>query len=409
MKNLAIAFLLLFVAKVNAQQIFISNKSSSSSTNSVEAHAETTTTTKESTFSWASTTKKSTQGLENENEIADAEKGKFYSKTYVIDKNDKVGLSNKFGSITIIVWNKNEIKIDAEIKAYANTDAQAQELIDEVEVTANKEANLISFTTNIENSNGNWGRGSRNGKNWRREVKVNVTVYMPAGNALSAKQQYGNIQMEDFSGPTSIKVQYGNFTANNLKSNNNYINVQYGKCVINEAAQVKINHQYGGGLTIGTVGELELLAQYINVNIGEIKQASTLKQQYGSGISIGSAAALTATVQYSTLKIANLQGNLTSKIQYGKINIDEVKADCRAIAIDADYTDVTLGFAANYNADFEVNTNYGSFKYEGNVSAKKQTDDDRHYSAAKNYLGTVARGGANTIVIKANYGGVTFK
>ena len=418
MKNIAMAIAILFSfgAKTNGQQTLTNGKATLMAGTHIKNRPNATIFTQTQTILnsdsitiFNSNNKTSTLYIQDETEQGDAEKTKFYSKSYNIDKNDKVNLVNRFGSTTIITWNKNEVKIDAEIKAYANSEAEAQKLIDGVEATSSKEADLILFKTNMENTNGSWGRGGRNGRNWRREIKVNVTVYMPAGNALSATQQYGNIQMDDFSGPTSIVAQYGNFTANNLKSNNNYIKIQYGKCDIKNAAQAKINHQYGGGLTIGSIGEIELVAQYTNVNIGEIKQMSTIEQQYGPSITIGSAGPLNATVQYSTLKIGNLQGSLMSKVQYGKVNIDEVRAGCKTIDINADYTAVTLGFAPNYNANFDLNTNYGSFKYETNVNAKKLGDDDKHYSSSKSYSGTIGKGGSNVIAIKANYGGVTFK
>ncbi len=413
MKNVIMAIIILFLfgIKANGQQILINGKATlmSGNGNKTALVVPLVPLTPLVPFAPASPVSPTVFINQDEDGHADGEKTKFYSKSYNIDKNDKVSLSNKFGSINIITWNKNEVKIDAEIKAYANTAAEAQKLIDGVEATSNKESDLISYKTNMETPKGSWGIGSRNGKNWRKEIKVNVTVYMPAGNALTASQQYGNIQMNDFFGPTSITVQYGNFTANSLKSNNNYIKIQYGKCDIKESPQAKINHQYGGGLTIGSIGEIELVAQYTNVNIGEIKQMSTIKQQYGSGITIGSAGPLSAMVQYSTLKIGNLQGSLTSKVQYGKVNIDEVKEDCKAIVINADYSEVNLGFSPNYNANFDLITNYGSFKYEDNVSAKKLGDDDKHYSSSKIYSGTVGNGGSNTITIKANYGVVTFK
>lgn len=418
MKNIVMAIVILFLfgVKANGQQTLTNGKATLIAAARIKNRPSGTllTPTKtivssDSIVIFSSNNNTSTLYIQDEADQVDAEKTKFYSNGYTIDKNDKVNVSNKFGSITIKTWDKNEVKIDAEIKAYANTAAEAQKMIDGFEATSIKEADLISFKTNMENTNGSWGRGSRNGKNWRREIKVNVTVYMPAGNALTATQQYGNIQMEDFSGPTSIVVQYGNFTANSLKSNNNYIKVQYGKCDIKDVAQAKINHQYGGGLTIGSIGEIELVAQYTNVNIGEIKQMATIKQQYGSGITIGSAGPLSAMVQYSTLKIGNLEGSLTSKVQYGKVNIDEVRTDCKTIDINADYTNVNVGFAPNYNANFNLSTTYGSFKHEGNVSAQKLGDDDRHYSSSKSYSGTIGRGGSSRITIKANYGGVTFK
>jgi len=408
MKNIitAIIILFLFGIKANGQQILINGKATLVAGNGSKTVLAVPLAPLTPLLPLAPASPVASTVLTNQDEDgqADGEKTKFYSKSYNIDKNDKVSLSNKFGSINVITWNKNEVKIDAEIKAFANTAAEAQKLIDGVEATSNKESDLISYKTNTINTKGSWGKGSRNGKN----ININVTIYMPAGIALTAVQQYGNIKMNDFSGPTSITVQYGNFTANSLKSNNNYIKIQYGKCDIKEASQAKINHQYGGGLNIGSIGELELVAQYTSVNIGEIKKTSTIQQQYGNGITIGSTGPLNANVQYSTLKIGNLQGSLTSKVQYGKVNIDEVKEDCKAIVINADYTEVNLGFASNYNANFELKTNYGSFKWGDIIYAKKLGDDDKNYSPSKSYTGTIGENGSNSITIKANYGGVSF-
>jgi hypothetical protein len=408
MKNviMTIIALFLFGIKANGQQILINGKATLMASNGNKTALALPLVPLTPLLPLAPASPVASTVLTNQDEDgqADGEKAKFYSKSFNIDKNDKVSLINKFGSITIVTWNKNEVKIDAEIKAYASTAAEAQKLIDGVEATSNKESDLISYKTNTINTKGSWGKGSRNGKN----ININVTIYMPAGIALTAIQQYGNIKMNDFSGPTSITVQYGNFTANSLKSNNNYVKIQYGKCDIKEASQAKINHQYGGGLTIGSIGELELVAQYTSVNIGEIKKTSTIQQQYGNGITIGSAGPLTATIQYSALKVGNLQGSLTSKVQYGKVNIDEVKEDCKAIVINADYTDVNLGFASNYNAKFELKTNYGSFKWGDIIYAKKLGDDDKNSSPSKSYTGTIGENGSNSITIKANYGAVSF-
>ncbi|RZL58721.1 MAG: hypothetical protein EOO93_16630, partial [Pedobacter sp.] len=58
-------------------------------------------------------------------------KAKSFTKSFSIDKNDKINLSNQFGTITIKTWDKNEIKVDADIKAYAKTADEAQKLIDD--------------------------------------------------------------------------------------------------------------------------------------------------------------------------------------------------------------------------------------------------------------------------------------
>ncbi|RZL47179.1 MAG: hypothetical protein EOP00_12700 [Pedobacter sp.] len=337
-------------------------------------------------------------------------KAKSFTKSFGIDKSDKINLSNQYGSITIKTWDKNEIKVDVDMKAYAKTEDEAQKLIDDVSISATKSGDLVSYKTEMGERNGNWGSSVKNGKViWRREVKVHYTVYMPANNSLSASQQYGNIIIGDFAGPTSIKVQYGNFNAGDLNNGNNYVNVQYGATNIKEANALKIKHQYGSGVTIGTVGTLDIDAQYTAVNITSVKGAASIKHQYGGGVKIGSVGgAINVNSQYTSVKISNLRGNLISRAQYGSVNIDDIEAG-RDVDVDAQYTSVNLGFAANYGGDFDVKTSYASFKYPSTVTARREGGDDRSYSTNKNYTGQIGKGGGAKVSVKAQYNGVTFK
>ncbi|MCJ0741692.1 hypothetical protein [Pedobacter montanisoli] len=335
------------------------------------------------------------------------QKTKTFSKSFSIDKNDDIELKNVYGGMVIKIWNKNEIKVDADIKAYADSEGEAQTLIDNVNIEASKNGNQVSFKTVINDRNNNMGRGRSNGRSWRREVKVMMTVYMPASNALTLSQQYGNVEMPDYNGATSIKVQYGNLVTGNLNSNNNYISIQYGKADLQNVNTGKFKFQYGGGVKIGNVDELELEAQYTSVDVKSVKKTANVKAQYGRGVTIGSIGGLSLTAQYTTVNVGKLNGIFTGKLQYGKLNIDEIEGASKTINVDAQYTTVNLGFAANFNGDFNVNTAYSGFSYGSNVSARK-LNDDRNYSSRSDYEGKVNKGGASNISVKSQYGSVRF-
>lgn len=338
-------------------------------------------------------------------------KAKSFSKAFSVDRGDKINLSNKYGSITIKTWDRNEVKVEVDIKSYAKTEKEAQNLIDDVSISATKSGDVVSYKTEMGERNGNWGSSVRNGKTiWRREVKTHYVVYVPASNALTVLQQYGNIVMGDFSGPTSLKVQYGNLTAGNLNNANNYISVQYGKGSVKDMGGATIKHQYGGGTTVGSiVGNLDLNAQYTSVNIASVNGAATIKHQYGGGTTIGTVSgAMNVNTQYAPIKISTLKGNFTTRAQYGKVLIDNIEAG-KDIDVDAQYSSVTLGFASNYAADFDVRTNYGSFKYGANVTARREGGDDRSYSSSKSYNGQIGRGGNAKVIVKLQYNTVTFK
>ncbi|TDQ09644.1 hypothetical protein [Pedobacter metabolipauper] len=372
-------------------------------------------------------------------------RNKSVSKSFSAGNSDKLVLSNSFGSIQIKVWDKREIKVDIDIKAYANSDSEAQELIDAVSIESGKTGDEIAFRTKLDRENKNWGNGTRNGKKWRREVKINYVVYMPASNSLTLSQIYGSgVTIGDFSGPLYAKVQFADFTAQNLKNSNNYISVQYGKTNIQSVNVAKIRQQYGSGLVIGTVNTLDLDAQYSSVNVTTVNGNALIKQQYGGGLALGSVDNLDLNIQYASAKINTIKGNAKVDQQYnsitigsvgkldlstqyttvnvgvlrgdGKFNMEynkliigEITKGCKVLNIDGEYVGISTGFSEGYDADFDVQTNYASFKYGSGVAARQINNDDKEYSSKKYYIGKIGSGSSATVKIKSEYGSVTFK
>lgn len=365
-----------------------------------------------------------------------SQKSKVFSRTYPAGSNDKVLLSNQYGSMQIRTWDKREVKVDVSIKANGGSEADAQKLLDGVNIEAGKQGDQVIFKTKIDQS-----RMGAHSKRARVELKVDYVVYMPGSNDLTLSQNYGNVTMEELSGALYAKVQYGNFSATNLKSNNNYVSVQYGKTDIQNIGKAVIKHQYGSGITIGSVGSIDLDAQYAAVNITTVRTSALIKQQYGSGLNIGTAEQLdlniqyaNATVntvrtnarinqqysnlnlgsvgtldliaQYTSVTIGSLKGNGNIDMEYNKLSINEVSPQCKSLRIDGDYLVINVGFANGLNADFDVNISYASFKYSDPISARLLSDRN---ASSKSYAGKIGNGGSGTIKVKSDYGPVLFR
>lgn len=369
-------------------------------------------------------------------------KSKTFTKSFAVNQSDKVSIVNQYGTIQIKTWDRKEVKVDVDIKAYSNSDTESQSLLNQVSISADKEGDQVILTTRMEKgTGGNWGNGNRNGKKWRREVKINYVVYMPATLALTMTQSYGNISVPELSGAVSVRLQYGDFSAVNLNSNSNYINVQYGKTSIHTLNKGVIKQQYGPGLTIGIAGTLDLDAQYAAVNINTIKGNAVIKQQYGSGLvigivenldikaqyadvtvntvrgnakidqqysnlNIGTVLTLNLNTQYTTATIGTLRGNAKVDMQYNSLSIAEVTNGCRSLTLEGSYLNSIINFNDNFNADFDVNISYAPFKYGQRVSAKLNGEKN---SNTKKYTGSIGSGGGAVVKISSPYGSVTFK
>lgn len=380
--------------------------------------------------------------LDQETQGSDAERSKSFSKSFSVDANDKVNLNNQYGSMTVKTWDRKEVKVDIEIKAYSNSDSESQKLLDAVSIDAVKNGDVVSIKTNMTDRSGRYGRGVRNGvTTWRREVKINYTVYMPASNSLTVSQQYGNVELGNFSGPTSLKVQYGSLVAGSLSNSNNYISVQYGKCDIQDLNAAVLKHSYNGPVTIGSVGTLELDAEYVGVNINTIRRSADIKVQYGKGLTIGtiggnlllnseyakvnintvrgntvikqaygdlniaSAGKIGINAEYSNVTLGTLNGDANINMDYNRLSVNEITPACKNFTFGGDYVAVGLGFADRYNGNFNVSTSYAGFRYGANVASSLTSKDDEN----KKYSGKIGNGGSGNVNIKTSYGSVTFK
>ncbi|HLO83195.1 MAG TPA: hypothetical protein VK166_19665, partial [Chitinophagaceae bacterium] len=136
-------------------------------------------------------------GFANEEPLA--VKTKTYSKSYPLSSNEQVTLDNQFGEMKITTWDKNEIKVDVNIEAKANTDELAQKILDNIYIEDGRSGGVY-FRTKMKNQKNNW---NHDGKKDYKEMgmKIDYVVYMPSANPLNATNQFGAMIIPDFRGP----------------------------------------------------------------------------------------------------------------------------------------------------------------------------------------------------------------
>ena len=308
--------------------------------------------------------------------IGTAEKTRIISKTYSVDRNDKLAVNNQFGKVTVHTWAKNEIKVDVEVKAFEATDYDAAKLLETVNIADSRSNNVISFKTTFEKTSMNvWSR-IKNGNEERRGVQVNYEIYMPGKNALDITNRYGSTVVPDFDGPVNISSSYGSFTSGSLDNPANQVKVTYG------AANME---GYSNGNLIVSYGSLKL------------EEADKVN----------------ATIKYSGAKIAKLSNGGNFELSYASgFKIDDVDRNVKNLNINSSYSGVTLGIDENADFDFDVTVSYAGFNYNNQkmtlVNQLTDAGKAKTWNPTKNYKGSMGKGSDSKIVIKSNYGGVKF-
>ena len=306
-------------------------------------------------------------------------KVKNYSKSYPLDANDRVRLSNQYGKITVNTWDRHEIKVDIQIKAEARNDDDAQKLIDGVQISDSKSGDQVSFKTNIDHdgNDGFWSLFNFGGKNKKQKLTINYVVYMPAKTDLNVEVSYGSIALPDLDGKVRVSSSYGSTSIQSLSNPANEIEGSYGS--------IKIGSMNGGRVDFS----------YGSVDIDEVNNVK-------------------ADLSYGSFKLGRLKGVGEFDLSYeGGFKIGEVASSLKRLNINNSYSGTNVGLAPNSNFDFDITVSYGGFNYNDDkvtVTSKNPPDGSRHIGTTRNYKGHVGKGGSDArVTINTSYGGVSFE
>lgn len=272
-------------------------------------------------------------------------KTKSYSKSYSLGSSDKIDLTNQFGEMKLVTWDKNEIKVDVSITGKSDNEERAQQIVDRISINDGKNGNTVFFKTKFADDNRSSKKGDKE-EHYNEGMEINYVVYLPTGNALTADNQFGKMIVPDYRGEADITSKFGSLTAGKI-SNAKEVNVEFGKADIEEVS--------GGRLTI----------------------------------------------KFSEGTVKKLSGNVRSSLEFSrvKLNIDN---DAKGLDIDNSYSTVYLDLDKSLSASYNITTSHGSFSNKSSFTIKLQgDDDDKRYGPrfTNEYSGT---SGSGSIKIKVS-------
>jgi hypothetical protein len=285
-------------------------------------------------------------------------KEKSYSKSYSLSGSDRVNLSNQFGEMKLVTWEKNEIKVDVSITGKSDDEKRAQEIIDKISIIDSKEGNNVSFKTKFaddrkdHDNDGNKEENKNRQKHRNEGMEINYLVYLPAGNPLKVENQFGKMIIPDYRGEAEITSKFGSLTAGNIY-NAKSVNVEFGQ---GDIAQVN-----GGRLEI----------------------------------------------KFSNGTVKKLTGNVRSDLEFSNVKL-MIGNDAKGLDIHNSYSAVYLDLDKNLSASFDISTSHGEFTNKSDFTIKKEGSDESGYGPkfTNHYTGTAGNGGMAIKVI-SSFGSIT--
>ncbi|CAA9203485.1 hypothetical protein FLA105534_04672 [Flavobacterium bizetiae] len=330
-------------------------------------------------------------GFSNDDTFISKEKN--IKKTFIVNSNAGIDIENKYGNITVSTWDENKIDLDITIKVSGGNENWVNERLNSIDVDINALKSMVTAITNIGNSSLK-SRGSSN------SFEINYVIKIPKNGTVKLNNKYGNITTLTLESTTDIACKYGKIILGKLNGDSNRIEIGYSQnSSIDYIKNGNIEARYSG-IKINESGNLNLDANYTDVSLLE-GQNIKCKGNYGS-FKFQKINSLIGSSNYVTISVAEILNSLSVDATYSKINVDSMSEKSKNVNINTGYTNISLGYDANYSFDFDINTRYGSIKNDSSLEVLVSEIK----SNTKRISGYNKKKGQNKVIINSSYGNV---
>ena len=338
---------------------------------------------------------------------------KTENKTFNVNPNILVILSNKYGKIDVKTGGTNQAIVNVTIKVQASSQGEADKVFDRVNIAFSDGPDYVKAETDIESQSSWWSWGNNSS-----DFSINYEVIMPAANKLDLSNKYGNSHISALNSWVKIDQKYGDFRLDgaasatvNLAYGGGTIerlagltaSVSYGKLSASDVKDVALKSKYSA-FKFDKIQNLALTSAYDDFNAGSVTNFS-VDSKYGDMV-IGDVENLAVVSAYTDFKIRKIESSATFQTSYGDVRIDGVKNGFDAINIKGNYTDFVITVDPSVSYQLDVNTSYGDV----NQPASLNTRIDKEKGSTKEIMGFVGSQNTKSIIkAKLTYGDLIIK
>jgi hypothetical protein len=338
----------------------------------------------------------------------------YRNKTFNVDKNTTVVLSNKYGSIDVHTGTGSKVIVKVKITVTSTSQMQADKVFDRVNIAFIEGPEFVKTETIIENAVKSTTVWASNNAAENIDYRIDYDVTMPAGNRLDVTNRHGNSTIAALTTSVKIDQKYGDFRLAGASSatvvlaygggelsalNTLNGNVSYGKLTSPNIKNGRLQSTYSQ-FRFDEIGTLEVLSAY---DVFEINNIANLKGKCKySSMNVRNAENVHFECRSTAFKLQKLENNADLDCTNGTIRIGSIKNNFGTVNIKGTSTDCILVVDQSVCYLLDVNGSYTNMSQP----ASMRTTIDNKQPAHREVMGIVG-GNPNTksvIRVQMTYG-----
>lgn len=277
----------------------------------------------------------------------DFERNRTIEKAFPVYQNSEIQISNKYGNVQIVNWEKDSVKFEIAINVSGNKLSKVSSTFDNIDIDFNANEYYIVANTNFKSEkNKIWSDISDltssilKGGN---DTRIDYTVYLPAKTALKITNKFGNVFLTDRTAKTDLIISNGDLKANNFTG---FLQLEFsnGNASIKTINESRILINYAD-LRVNAIENLTLESKSSTLNCEEIKAMKIDSKR--DKLYLGEINTVSGEASLSYIGIEKLNHNLFLETSFGDLTLDEVSNDFEFININSSNTDISSTFEKN--------------------------------------------------------------
>jgi hypothetical protein len=330
------------------------------------------------------------------------------SKSFKLKSGTVVQITNKYGNINVLPWEKDSVRIEVSMSAQSKQAAKVVKILSSIDCEMISAANLISARTVFYDNSATFWKDvvSYAGQviNTSNNLQINYTVYMPVTNAIKIENKFGNVYMDSHKGNVNITLANGDLQARNF-SGALKLKLEFGSASIQDADNAQLNINYSD-FTLRKANTLNLNSRSSTIEIEEADAIELLSSR--DKLTVKSCSSLSGEASFSRIKINELKTACNLSTKYGELKLNSITRNFRTIFIKSEYADLFLGLGTSdsYSVDLihDAKTNL-NISPAINSQLKKETLNAK--AGNLQATGTIGRAGTSHVSVTSKAGSLT--
>lgn len=268
------------------------------------------------------------------------------SKSFRVNPDVDVNLTNKYGKVVVNTWEKPTVKIEVNVTAFGKNEDVVQKLLKRVDLDFDNSSSYVDINTVLDRKSGFlqdvWNVISDQAKVVfnKNRIQIDYEIYIPQMAEITINNKFGDVFLGDMDAECKVKVSHGNLRVESLKKMSS-LHVNFGKATIKSMEQGSLTLQAGqADVAFANMLEISSHSSEIVIDVVNELQLDTRNDK----IRIRQVGLISGKSTFSKINIEKFSQELNLNLNFGLLEIREITAGFGQIKIEGKSADIELRF-----------------------------------------------------------------